>query len=280
MARSMTAYAQAGQGIFSWEIRSVNQRYLDLNFRMPDALRRLEPALRMKVRDYLHRGKVDCTLKTSAEAAAGYDINNEAVDALLTSIKVVDQKLGAETKPTALDVMRWPGVVNTEDVADNDADALTSFEVALKDLVKMRESEGDKLADIILAQLDELTTVVAQVRDEAPVILAAQMQKLRSRIDELDVDTDPGRLEQELVMMAQKADVQEEIDRLGTHVQAVKDVLGGKGAIGRRLDFLMQELNREANTLSSKASAAATSLQAVDLKVLIEQMREQVQNIE
>lgn len=287
MANSMTAFARAESNQISWEIRSVNQRYLDVSFRMPDAFRSIEIPLKAVLRKYLIRGKVECTLRVNSELSQiSLVIDKELVTALLGATEEISSLTKNNKAPESLDVLRWPGVllnsaVNTEQEKIEISDA---FRNAVTSLQEMRLREGTELKNLILGQLAEVAKIVTQVRQEAPVILEQQHQRLllrlEKRLEQLQAEIDGPRLEQELVYLAQKSDVVEELDRLETHIEEVRHTLDQKGAIGRRLDFLMQELNREANTLSSKASVSATSMQAVDLKVIIEQMREQVQNIE
>jgi uncharacterized protein (TIGR00255 family) len=280
----MTAFARAQSGNVSWEIRSVNHRYLDPGFKIPDNLRLLEPDLRSCLRARLHRGKVDCVLRLDV---LGGELEDPVLDReqlerltrLVDHVAAVSQDL-APINP--LEILRWPGVLK-EDTEEFDQllDRIRkAFGDAVDALVAMREREGTELKRITLERLDTLAGVVATVRQRAPEIAATQARRLKERIVELGADVDAGRLEQELVYMAQKSDIQEELDRLDAHIEEVRNTFAGKGAIGRRLDFLMQELNREANTLSSKSTAAETSIQAVELKVVIEQMREQIQNIE
>jgi uncharacterized protein (TIGR00255 family) len=283
MTKSMTAFSRIEEGSFSWEIRSVNQRYLDVSFRMPENYRLLEIQLRNAIRKQISRGKVDCSLRiTDDEISPSLAINHDFIKSLSVAAGEVDELTGNTTQLNPLELMRWPGAINAErpDMAGEQARVLATFNAAVKSLVEMRQREGDELKEIILAQLNAVSDIVARVREEAPVIKAQQRARLEERLASLKVELDSGRLEQELVYLAQKSDIVEELDRLETHIQEVKNSLDDDGPIGRRLDFLMQELNREANTLSSKATTANTSLQSVDLKVIIEQMREQIQNLE
>lgn len=289
MTRSMTAFARQEAehpwGSLIWEIRSVNHRYLEPHLRLPESLRDLEGSLREKLRKTLSRGKVECTLRFHPEAQAQQlTVNTEFAKELIAAAdEVAALSLSGNTQPmNPLDVLRWPGVLQDAqiDMDQVKAEALTLFGSALDDLVAGREREGAELNNLIEQRLLSIAEIVVEVRSKLPEILQAQRDNLRSRLDELKDELDEGRLEQEMVMLAQKADVDEEMDRLNTHVQEVRRVLKQKGPIGRRLDFLMQELNREANTLSSKSIVAETTQCAVELKVLIEQMREQIQNIE
>jgi uncharacterized protein (TIGR00255 family) len=282
MTKSMTAFARAESGGIVWEVRSVNQRYLDVNFKIPESLRFLEPALRNLLRSKIQRGKVECLLRIDRKVDDPTDlkVNQGAVQKLLAATQDLATIFPDARQPTTLDLLNWPGVLEQK---EQDSDALgleitTAFSAGVK--AEMREREGAELERIIRAKLIELADIVNAVRGEVATIQDRQQQKIRDRINELKVTVDVGRLEQELVYQAQKSDVAEELDRLETHVIEVQATLDSKEPAGRRLDFLMQELNREANTLSSKAIAANTTIAAVELKVIIEQMREQVQNIE
>ena len=284
MTNSMTAFARAESGGIVWELRSVNQRYLDVNFKIPESLRFLEPALRDILRGKIQRGKVECLLRVDRKINDPTDlkVNQGAVLKLLKATQDIAAIFPDARQPTTLDLLNWPGVLEQE---EQDRDALgleitTAFSEGVTALAEMREREGAGLEQIIRTKLLELADIVTSVRGEVAVIQDRQQHKIRDRINELKVDVDAGRLEQELVYQAQKSDVAEELDRLNTHVTEVQSTLDSKKPAGRRLDFLMQELNREANTLSSKAIAANTTIAAVELKVIIEQMREQVQNIE
>ncbi|MFT4798097.1 MAG: hypothetical protein ACI9B8_002760 [Sulfitobacter sp.] len=284
MTKSMTAFARAESGGIVWEVRSVNQRYLDVNFKIPESLRFLEPALRNLLRSKIQRGKVECLLRIDRKVDDPTDlkVNQGAVQKLLAATQDLATIFPDARQPTTLDLLNWPGVLEQK---EQDSDALgleitTAFSAGVKALAEMREREGAELERIIRAKLIELADIVNAVRGEVATIQDRQQQKIRDRINELKVTVDVGRLEQELVYQAQKSDVAEELDRLETHVIEVQATLDSKEPAGRRLDFLMQELNREANTLSSKAIAANTTIAAVELKVIIEQMREQVQNIE
>lgn len=288
MTRSMTAFtrqeAQHSWGSLAWEIRSVNHRYLEPHLRLPENFRDLEIPLRERLRKKLSRGKVECTLRFVPEAQAQtLTINQAFTQDLIQAATQIQTMMPENSQPLdPLEVMRWPGVLQDAamDMDAIKATALSTLDAALDDLLAGREREGRELAVLINQRLDSISEIVTQVRGLLPQILQGQRDNLRARLDELKAELDESRLEQEMVMLAQKADVDEELDRLDTHVQEVRRVLKQKGPIGRRLDFLMQELNREANTLSSKSIVAETTQCAVDLKVLIEQMREQIQNIE
>ncbi len=287
MTRSMTAFArqevQQSWGSLTWEVRSVNHRYLEPHLRLPESLRELEGPLREQLRKNLSRGKVECTLRFVPEAQSQtLTVNQDFAGELVTAAQQVADIIPNAQSLDPLEVLRWPGVLQDTRL-DMDAvkkAGLELFGKALAELIESRGREGAELANLIDQRLDAITNIVTDVRAKLPGILTAQRENLQARLDELQAELDPTRLEQEMVILAQKADVDEEMDRLNTHVQEVKRVLKQKGPIGRRLDFLMQELNREANTLSSKSIVSDTTQSAVELKVLIEQMREQIQNIE
>ncbi|WP_039912260.1 YicC/YloC family endoribonuclease [Cellvibrio mixtus] len=289
MPRSMTGFARREAklpwGTLVWEIRSVNHRYLEPSFRLPEDFREIEPYLRDAMRKALQRGKVEASLSVQweQEGESELGINLSKVAQLTKSAQQINGLLGAAAAPVnALDILRWPGVIQKQEL-DREAlhrAALDLFESALEGLIEHRSREGAELEQLIINRLASVSTHVAAVRSRMPEILAAQREKLQTKLAAIQIDLAPERLEQEVVLLAQKADVDEELDRLDTHVIEVKRSLKQTDSLGRRLDFLMQELNREANTLSSKSVVSETTQAAVELKVLIEQMREQVQNIE
>lgn len=283
---SMTAFARetddSGPGGLAVEIRSVNHRYLDCQFKLPEALRGLEPGLREKLQSRLSRGKLEVQFRLQAHAG-GEDalaINERRLQAVVQAMAQVEALADTLQAPTSLDLLQWPGVVDASADDDLNQRALNLFGRALETLVETRHREGEKLARFIRERLEAVTGEVNAARERMPELLAQQRKRLEGRLAELVADVDSDRLEQELVIIAQKADVEEELDRLNAHVEEVLRVIDKGGPCGRRLDFLMQELNREANTLSSKSLATSTTQNAVELKVLIEQMREQIQNIE
>lgn len=287
MTHSMTAFTrqtfEADWGSLQLELRSVNQRYLEPHFRLPEALRDLETAFREALRQRLARGKVECTLRY--EPAAGGEslaVNRSRLAELARALHEVRAELPDAAMPDALALLDHPGVVESRgaDLEAVQRQALALFDVALDDLIAGRAREGERLAELIRSRLDGVRVQVAEVRGMLPTILERQRNQLVERLESLKAELDPQRLEAEVALLAQKADVDEELDRLETHVVEVERQLKQKGPVGRRLDFLMQELNREANTLSSKAVVAESTRCAVELKVLIEQMREQIQNIE
>ncbi len=288
MVLSMTAFARkqgnCGRSVLVWEIRSVNHRYLEPGIRLPDVLRSLEPAIRDSLRKHIARGKVDCQLRleTADSQSSALQINEELVILLNDASGQILSLTGGGPALTVMEILKWPGVLGESEAVPEDLEenALALFNEALTDLIESRRREGQELHGFISKRIDAVREVVKTVRVRMPEILARQQQVLRDRLVELKVELDPSRLEQEIVIYAQKCDIDEELDRLEAHLNEVERVLRLAEPSGRRLDFLMQELNREANTLSSKSIVAETTLNAVDLKVLIEQMREQIQNIE
>ncbi len=287
MVHSMTAFARVeratANGTLSWELRSVNHRYLEPHLRLPESFRDLEGGVRDALRQGLSRGKVECTLRYTEETAGKpLQVDRERAAQLVAAAESVAALISSPAPLNPLEVLAWPGVL-VADAADPQAlnsAALALFNDALNELKAGRGREGAELAKLLNDRLDNIGEEVANLRELVPHMLGAQRQRLLDRTAEMQAELDPQRLEQELVILAQKSDVAEELDRLVTHVSEVRRVLKAGGAAGRRLDFLMQELNREANTLGSKAFDTRSTQAAVNLKVLIEQMREQVQNIE
>jgi uncharacterized protein (TIGR00255 family) len=284
----MTAFArqdtQGDWGTLTCEIRTVNHRYLEPSFRLPEALRELENAFREQLRNQLKRGKVDVSmrLQTAENAAQNFEVSDDMARAVNEAANHVNRILDNPAHINALDVLRWPGVLSVKELDYSPArDAAAElFERTVADLVTVREREGERLRPLFEDRLETMGQRVEEVRELMPELVKAQEQQLRDRFEKARVELDPERVAQEMVMLAQKSDVAEELDRLDAHISEVSDTLTSGDAIGRRLDFLMQELNREANTLSSKSIDARVTRVAVDLKVLIEQMREQVQNLE
>ncbi len=288
MIRSMTAFARAETkgdfGTVACEIRSVNHRYLEPSFRLPEALRDLEFPLRERLRNTLTRGKVEVQFRLDvAEGGAGsVALDHDLARQLVAAASEIDQMARHAAPLNATDILRLPGVIRSRGVdteALHDA-GLQAFEQALAGFIAMREREGAELARLIEDRLTAMVAETDKVRERMPVILAHYRERMLARVAEIRDELNVDRLEQELVLFAQKIDVAEEMDRLTSHVAEIRRVLKDKGAVGRRLDFLMQELNREANTLGSKSVNADSTLSSVELKVLIEQMREQIQNIE
>ncbi len=288
MVRSMTAFARQERelesGALSWELRSLNHRYLEISLRLPEELRALESAVRERINARLGRGKLDCSCRyrPAASSSAPVEINMEILDRLLVAARTVSERVTDPASLNPLELLRWPGVVHEiqPDLAPLHHAALELLDRTLDELVESREREGTQIGKLLLARCAGMALQVAQVRTLLPGIREALRRKMETRLAELDIVADPGRLEQELVLQLQKIDVDEELERLDSHLGEVRRVLAGNDPIGRRLDFLMQELNREANTLGSKSVAVGTTNVSVELKVLIEQMREQVQNVE
>jgi uncharacterized protein (TIGR00255 family) len=284
----MTAFARqeadAGLGVLSWEIRSVNHRYLELAIRLPDELRATESAVRERVNTRLGRGKVDCSCRyrPAAGIQSAVTLDRDYLSGVLAACREVAERLEQSAPLSPIELLRWPGVVREEepDTRSLQERVLALLDKTLDDLIASREREGEKIRDLLLQRCAAMAELVAAARHLLPDIRLATREKLLTRLAELQAPADPGRLEQELVFLAQKMDVDEEMDRLSGHIDEVRRVLERNEPVGRRLDFLMQELNREANTLGSKSAASETTRISVELKVLIEQMREQVQNAE
>ena len=288
MIRSMTAFArqelETAAGDLAWEIRSLNHRYLEMGVRLPEELRAMETAVRERVGARLGRGKVECSCRyrPAASASVPVDVDSDNLTRLLSACDTVSARLPASGPLNPIEVLRWPGVVREEaiDTAPLMAQALDLLEQTLDELLQSREREGEQIRQQLLQRCDAMDVLVQQARGRLPEIQQALREKLQTRLADLDTAADPGRLEQELVIQIQKSDIDEEMDRLQGHIEEVRRVLKRDEPVGRRLDFLMQELNREANTLGSKSVAIDTTSISVELKVLIEQMREQVQNTE
>jgi len=286
MIRSMTAFASGERstewGTLGCELRAVNHRFLELGLRLPEELRVLEPALRERVAARISRGKVDLGLRLrQADGGEALQLNDALLGRLSALALDVDARFpGVRTQFTEL--LQFPGVLQGRDVdpVALQAEALRLLDEVLDQFVAAREREGANLAHAILERVDGIARHAADVRTLMPVIRAGQRSKLELRLADLAQPADQGRLEQELVLWLQKLDVDEELDRLDSHIVEIRRVLAQKDPVGRRLDFLLQEFNREANTLGSKSVDKRTSQVAVELKVLIDQIREQVQNIE
>jgi len=288
MIRSMTAFATSEEQVANyklvWEIRTVNHRYLDVSPRLPEIFRALEPALREKVASFLKRGKVDCNIsyKKDKQSEDTIEINSARVSAILKATAAIESQMDKPRAISALDILSWSGV-QTE-VADNmlpiHERALLLLASTLEQLVEAREREGEQIAIMVETRCEKILQQVVLAKKRMPEVKQLLREKLQKKIDDLLAESDNERLEQELVYLLQKMDVDEEMDRLETHVKEVRRILKQDEPVGRRLDFLMQELNREANTLGSKSVDVETTNISVELKVLIEQMREQIQNIE
>ena len=288
MIRSMTGFARREERVeeqaLTWEIRSVNHRFLEIHFRLPEEFKAIEPQLRQAVNAHLKRGKVECQLRYRGVEGASTDfsLNEALLDRLLAQIEQIHPKLNRSAPINAIDLLRWPGLVQ-EPERNRDPlhrGAIGAFERSLEELNEARAREGARIRDMLLARCQGISTLLTSVRGRLPEIRTRLMNKIRERIEQLEVEPHQERLEQELVYLAQKVDVDEELDRLESHIVEIESIVDRSEAVGRRLDFLMQELNREANTLASKSQDTDSSKAAVELKVLIEQMREQVQNLE
>jgi uncharacterized protein (TIGR00255 family) len=276
--------AETACGTLSWELRAVNHRYLEVQFRLPEELRPVEHVFKQLVSTTLNRGKVDCNLHFQRASGQRDDmpLDIELVRLIGSRAAEVAANLPDAAALNPLDVLRWPGVIAeaTTDTEPLLAAASELLEQTLAALAAMRASEGERIRTMIASRCDDIAAIVSSVRARMPDVLVAVRSKQRERIERLDVAADPARLEVELALVAQKLDVDEEVDRVDSHLAEIREALTGGEPVGRRLDFLMQELNREANTLGSKSADPQTTKAAVELKVLIEQMREQIQNIE
>lgn len=290
----MTAFANKeinnGDVQLSWEIRSVNHRYLDASVYLPEGFTHKDAQLKEIIREKLGRGKVDAKLVCQflgESHESEIKINQAVVNGLLAAqaelTKIAEQSTSEKlTSLTVTDILQFPGVKETSEIeyVQYDKAVIILFKEVLNSFVENREEEGARLKEMLISRARNIVTIVSQVRERRPLVVAAMRDKVLKRLSELDIDADPNRIEQELVLQAQRLDVDEELDRLESHIEELFAVLDRNEPIGRRLDFLMQELNREANTLGSKANDAKTTKCSVELKVLIEQMREQVMNIE
>ena len=287
MIYSMTAFARLeikkDWGDAVWEMRSVNQRYLENYFRLPEQFRSLENTLREKLRQNLTRGKIECALRIESKKSANavLNLNKELADQVIQSLRWLKTQAG-EGEINLTEVLRYPGVVEAqeEDLDVISQDLLLAFDELLHDFIAMRGREGEKLQGIIQQRLDAISIEADKVRGQMPAVLQWQRERLLQRFEEVQINLDPQRVEQEMILLAQRVDVAEELDRLQMHVKETANILKKGGAVGRKLDFMMQELNRESNTLASKSINADITASAVELKVLIEQMREQIQNLE
>jgi uncharacterized protein (TIGR00255 family) len=288
MIASMTGFARretsASWGTLVCELRSVNHRFLEVGFRLPDELRATEGELRARLTKQLRRGKVDCSIsyRRPQGSSGALDIDAAGLERVLGAVQVINGALPAPATLNALDVLRWPGVLREESTGGDELQqaAQALFGQTLEELVAMRAREGARLRELLGERCTSLETLVAGVRARLPEVHARMRTRLNERLAEITASPDQERLEQELAILLQRLDVDEELERLTGHIEEVRRVIAGTEAAGRRLDFLMQELNREANTLSSKSQDLETTRSAVDMKVLIEQMREQVQNAE
>jgi len=285
----MTAFSRqddkAGDVTLSWEIRSVNHRHLDIVLHLPEALNAHENALKEIIRKKLGRGRLDLKLtvqQSESQTVEKIQLNELKVKALLSACSQLKLITHKSANLSAMEILQWPGVMEeTQHPQDGYTDAAKSLlEKALENLINMRETEGTRLLEMIESRCDSIVTIVKSIKARRAEVIKALREKVLNKLAELDINADKNRLEQELVYQAQRLDVDEELDRLGAHIEEIRAALKRDEPIGRRLDFLMQELNREANTLASKSNDAETTKSAVELKVLIEQMREQCLNIE
>ncbi|MCA2016128.1 YicC family protein [Vibrio tritonius] len=288
MIYSMTAYARkevkGDWGSAVWEIRSVNQRYLETYFRLPEQFRGLEPVLRERFRQRLARGKVECSLRFEANQAAQSDliINEALAEQVIKAANQIMHMTGELSRINPFQVMQWQGVMETpeQDMDVINKALLEAFDEAVTEFIEARGREGANMKELIEQRLTAISEEVVKVRARMPEILEWQRERLTTKFEEAKVEMDPTRIEQEMILLAQKSDVAEELDRLDSHVKEARNILKKGGACGRRLDFMMQEFNRESNTLASKSISTDITASGVELKVLIEQMREQIQNIE
>lgn len=287
MTQSMTGFARAslttGAVTVTVECRSVNNRYLDMHFRMPDNLRGMESVLRTKANEYCSRGKLEFVIRaTDADCDAPTAINATRLSALQGALGQIENAFPGAAKPDQLALLLAPGILVEQETDPETlhATAIAATSDCLAGLRENRLQEGGKLADMIRQRADAMRGHLQDLREQLPELQKVHRQKLLDRLSTLDIEADPVRLEEEIVYILQRADVEEEMDRLEAHLDAIETALAGNGPCGRRLDFLMQELNREANTLGSKSTALSTTNMSVEFKVLIEQMREQIQNIE
>ena len=288
MISSMTAFvqheSQSEQSRLVWEIRSVNHRYLEISMRLPEELRSAEMMFRETIKASLSRGRIDAVLRyQSAESSANSpELNLDTINQLMAWSRTVQSTVPVAGELSIADILKWPGVLTPERIDEDQLSIAAKDALAntLSALASQRQREGRQLAVVINAKLEAARDIVIGVQGRVPELEQYARQRLNERVSEFAEQLEPGRFEQELVLLLAKSDIVEEIDRLQLHLAEVANILNGSGPVGRRLDFLMQELNREANTLGSKSNHPETTTAAVDLKVLIEQMREQIQNIE
>ena len=288
MLKSMTGFARAERttpaGLLAWEIRSVNHRYLEVGLRVPEELRALEAEFRRAIGTAARRGKVDASFYVRPGPAAGRELSldSDLLDALIERAGAVRRRLGAEGRIDAVDLLRWPGVVREaeRDAAGLAAPATELLAETLAAFTASRASEGERIVEMLRSRASQVTAIVGAIGARLPEVQSRIRAKMQERLAALRAEVNPERLEQEVALLPQKMDVAEELDRLRSHVDEFAATIASGDAVGRKLDFLMQEFNREANTLSSKSQDVETTKRAVELKVLIEQMREQVQNVE
>ncbi|MER0204640.1 uncharacterized protein (TIGR00255 family) [Nitrosomonas oligotropha] len=288
MIVSMTGYAAATQempyGSFNLEIRSVNNRYLDIQFRLPDDFRKLEPAMRELLTKQLSRGKVECRLNfsPSANTENSQQLDHTLLDKLLQLEQTVKTRHPAALSLTVAEILKWPGMLGSDTAPGEESDAIgmTLLQTALNDLKAARIREGDKLKSVLLERIKQMRQLLQSAAPRIPALIAAFEEKLRTRLEEILGTQENERIHQEITLFASKIDVDEELSRLQAHIDEVERIINKGGAVGKQLDFMMQELHREANTIGSKSVDLEITRISMELKVIIEQMREQVQNIE
>jgi len=288
MTNSMTGFSRCSSeqstGSLVWELRSVNHRYLDVVVKLPEELRGLETNVRQRLAEHINRGKIECHLRYKSTESQQTEIlvNEEYAAAILKACQKIGKKLHQPSEMNLLELLRWPGVVREpeKDLTPVMSAALSLFDNTLNDLCESKKSEGQRLQKMLEERCAAMKVIVEDERKRRPDIINKTREKLLSRVKELSIEHDKDRFEQEIAYIAQKMDVDEELDRLESHFIEIEKIFKRNESIGRRLDFIMQELNREANTLGSKSTDIETTQASVELKVLIEQMREQVQNIE
>jgi uncharacterized protein (TIGR00255 family) len=284
----MTAYGRVensdNQNSISCEIRSINHRYSEISIRLPDELRPLEQKIRNHISDKIKRGKIECNIRIEQQDAynEALSINKDLLKNIIEVAEKINSNLSTSTSLNSLDLLRWPGVLRkkTLDVKKIDKLLFKLVDEAIDIVIDTRQREGKKIKKMITDRCSKIKKIINDVRKKMPTILKSFRKKLTDRVQEISSELDNERFEQELLYISQKMDIEEEIDRLNAHIDEVIRVVDQKGPIGRRLDFLMQEMNRESNTLGSKSYHIKTSNASVELKVLVEQMREQIQNIE
>lgn len=288
MVKSMTAYARREEkspfGAMTIELRSVNHRFLEMNIKMPEELRALEIKLRERIKEKLKRGKLDLVMRLHLQQTDNQSIafNHDLAEQIAKTLHDIDKLIYNAAPVNAIDILNWPGVMDRQDIElDEIKESLfLLLDKTLEELLDGKKREGNALEQMITQRVSEMRKLVSMIRKQMPQLLQHQRTRLEEKLQTLKAEMDNDRLEQEMVYIAQKADVAEELDRLDTHLDEISRTMDSDEAIGRRLDFLMQELNREANTLGSKSIAKLMTQASVDMKVLIEQMREQIQNIE
>ena len=287
MTYSMTAFAthktHTEYGTFQWDLRSFNHRYLDLHFFLPPHFTSLEIDFRNIIQEKLHRGRVECQLNFEpAKSTSSFNINEGLLEQLILAHHHVDNRLAQTSPINTLELLRWPGLlhINEGNLETLFPSLLDTLQKTLIDLIQTRQREGGKLKNNLLSQLSMIKDILMKIKQRTPLLLEAQRHRLLKKIEDANLTLDPHRLEQEIIILTNKIDVTEEIDRLAIHIDETKRLFDTEGYHGRRLDFLMQEMNRETNTLGAKTNDSTIIHAAIEMKTLIEQMREQIQNIE